>query len=195
MVKPSVLETRTRKKSSKTTQLNGKRAQRIPSWPGVLSPTKAVYICADQPVNSLFACGRAADHTFRVARDPGATRNVCSGLEIAVSLRGLIIHRIWLMPCAEASIRWPATATRHLGRCPRPQRSFQECGKQCRRGEGRSFAPQVTACPGCGRTTSSVLLQIPVAAHHALWAQLVDSTKFYSRERICLDEGRTVTRR
>jgi hypothetical protein len=35
MVKPSVLETRTRKKSCKTAQLNGKRAQRIPSWPGV----------------------------------------------------------------------------------------------------------------------------------------------------------------
>jgi len=36
MVKPSVLETRTRKKSCKIAQLNGKRAQRIPSWPGVL---------------------------------------------------------------------------------------------------------------------------------------------------------------
>src|SRR3954471_13925532 len=38
-----------------------------------LTPTKAVYICADQPVTSLFACGKAADHTFRVADRSGAS--------------------------------------------------------------------------------------------------------------------------
>jgi len=31
--------------------------------------TKAEYICADQPVTSFFACDKAADHTFRIARD------------------------------------------------------------------------------------------------------------------------------
>src|ERR1019366_6587373 len=34
------------------------------------APTKAEYICADQPVTSFFACDKAADHTFRFARDP-----------------------------------------------------------------------------------------------------------------------------
>src|SRR5258708_2528368 len=64
-VELGALETRTRKKSFKTEIVTRKRAQRIPSWPGV---TKAVYICADQPVTSpLCACGGAADHTFRVA--------------------------------------------------------------------------------------------------------------------------------
>src|SRR5882757_5024115 len=34
------LETRTRKKSFKTEIVTGKRAQRIPSWPGVIYPNK-----------------------------------------------------------------------------------------------------------------------------------------------------------
>jgi hypothetical protein len=38
--------------------------------PECFTPTKAVYICADQPANSFFACGRVADHTFRVACQP-----------------------------------------------------------------------------------------------------------------------------
>src|SRR5260370_30655921 len=53
----------------------GKRVQRIPSWPGVkrFTPTKAVYICADQLVTSSHsACGEAADHTFRFADHLGA---------------------------------------------------------------------------------------------------------------------------
>ena len=32
----------------------GNGAQRIPSWPGALAPTKAEYICADQPVTLTF---------------------------------------------------------------------------------------------------------------------------------------------
>src|SRR5271165_458131 len=32
----------------------GNRAQRIPSWLGVSTPTKAEYICADQPVTLTF---------------------------------------------------------------------------------------------------------------------------------------------
>src|SRR5713101_1478835 len=52
----------------------GKRAQRIPSWPGVIHSRKAVYICADQLVTSShFACGEAADHTFRLADHPSRT--------------------------------------------------------------------------------------------------------------------------
>ena len=52
----------------------GNGAQRIPSWPGALAPTKAEYICADQPPPlSFFACDKAADHTFRVvALKPGS---------------------------------------------------------------------------------------------------------------------------
>ena len=38
------------------------------------APTKAEYICADHPVTSFFACDKAADHTFRIARDSGAIR-------------------------------------------------------------------------------------------------------------------------
>jgi len=34
------------------------------------APTKAEYICADQPVTSFFACDKAADHTFRFADHP-----------------------------------------------------------------------------------------------------------------------------
>lgn len=53
----------------------GSRAQRIPSWPGVIDSNKAVYICADQLVtDSLFACGGAADHTFRFADNPRVDR-------------------------------------------------------------------------------------------------------------------------
>src|SRR6201987_3807086 len=32
----------------------GNGAQRIPSWPGATAPTKAAYICADQPVTFTF---------------------------------------------------------------------------------------------------------------------------------------------
>ncbi len=32
----------------------GRRTQRIPSWPGATVPTKAAYICADQPVTFTF---------------------------------------------------------------------------------------------------------------------------------------------
>ena len=32
----------------------GRRTQRIPSWPGAIAPTKAAYICADQPVTFTF---------------------------------------------------------------------------------------------------------------------------------------------
>jgi len=53
----------------------GKRAQGIPSWPGVINSTKAVYICADQPVILTFCYDEAADHTFRVARCSGAFPN------------------------------------------------------------------------------------------------------------------------
>src|SRR5260370_24385101 len=67
-VELGALETRTRKKSFETEIGTGKRAERIPSWPGVIHSNKAVYICEDQPVTSpLCACGGAADHTFRVA--------------------------------------------------------------------------------------------------------------------------------
>ena len=37
------------------------------------TPTKAVYICADQPVTSFFACGKAANHTFRMGYKPLGT--------------------------------------------------------------------------------------------------------------------------
>jgi hypothetical protein len=30
---------------------------------------KAEYICADHPVTSFFACDKAADHTYRFARE------------------------------------------------------------------------------------------------------------------------------
>jgi transposase len=46
-VEPGALQTRIRKKSFETALLMGKRARRIPSWPGAAAPTKAVYICAD----------------------------------------------------------------------------------------------------------------------------------------------------
>ena len=36
--------------------------------------TKAEYICADQPVTSFFACNKAADHTFRLARESARIR-------------------------------------------------------------------------------------------------------------------------
>src|SRR5580704_11514184 len=32
----------------------GRRTQRIPSWLGATAPTKAAYICADQPVTFTF---------------------------------------------------------------------------------------------------------------------------------------------
>jgi hypothetical protein len=35
---------------------------------------KAVYICADQAVTSLFACDDAADHTFRLADNAELTQ-------------------------------------------------------------------------------------------------------------------------
>ena len=38
----------------KTAYLMRNRAQRIPSWPGGTSPTKAEYICADQPAKFTF---------------------------------------------------------------------------------------------------------------------------------------------
>jgi hypothetical protein len=38
----------------KTAKLMGRRTQRIPSWPGATAPTKAAYICADQPVTFTF---------------------------------------------------------------------------------------------------------------------------------------------
>src|ERR1700731_3316063 len=39
---------------SKAALLIGTRAQRIPSWPGAETPTKAEYICADQPATLTF---------------------------------------------------------------------------------------------------------------------------------------------
>jgi hypothetical protein len=43
------------------------------------TPTKAVYICAGQPVTSLFACDKAAGHTFGIARHSGAIVRYESG--------------------------------------------------------------------------------------------------------------------
>ena len=68
MVSPSAVETRTRKQSVKTAQLNGRRRSAFPPGPECFTPPKAEYICADHTVISLFACNRAADHTFREAR-------------------------------------------------------------------------------------------------------------------------------
>jgi hypothetical protein len=42
------------KESSQTAYLERNRAQRIPSWPRVINPNKAVYICADQLVIIIF---------------------------------------------------------------------------------------------------------------------------------------------
>jgi hypothetical protein len=39
-----------------------------------LAPKKAEYICADQSCHSFFACGKAADHTFRMADNSGTIR-------------------------------------------------------------------------------------------------------------------------
>ena len=51
----------------KTAYLIRNRAQRIPSWPGGTSPTKAVYICADQPA------------TFTFCLQNGGGPYICSG--------------------------------------------------------------------------------------------------------------------
>src|SRR5919202_6988687 len=44
----------------------GRRRSAFPPGPERFPPLKAEYICADHTVISLFACNRAADHTFRL---------------------------------------------------------------------------------------------------------------------------------
>jgi hypothetical protein len=61
----------------KTAYLIRNRAQRIPSWPGGTSPTKAEYICADQP----------ATFTFRLQNGGGPY--ICSGAHSNASCRVL----------------------------------------------------------------------------------------------------------
>ena len=51
---PALLETCKPEKPSKAALLNRTSAQRIPSRPGACAPTKAEYICADQPVTFIF---------------------------------------------------------------------------------------------------------------------------------------------
>jgi hypothetical protein len=73
---PGALQTRNRKKSYETALLMGKRAQRIPSWPGATAPTKAVYIRADQPVTLTFRLRQGGGPYMPVAGDPpGTPRN------------------------------------------------------------------------------------------------------------------------
>src|ERR1035437_9352349 len=43
-----------KKSLHKTASFMRNRAQRIPSWPVENSPTKAIYICADQPATCIF---------------------------------------------------------------------------------------------------------------------------------------------
>jgi hypothetical protein len=70
---PGALQPRNRKKSYETALLMGKRAQRIPSWPG-LSLQRRPYTFAQTNLSlSLFACDKAADHTFRFFGDPPGT--------------------------------------------------------------------------------------------------------------------------
>src|SRR5260370_22558581 len=88
----------------------GKRVQRIPSWPGVkrFTPTKAVYICADQLVTSShFACGEAADHTFRFAGQSGVIRR--SDARYALDAKAAIFRRAWRLLPALAAILIPAS--------------------------------------------------------------------------------------
>ena len=62
----------TRKKSLKTAIVMGKRAKRIPSWPGVINPDKGrIHLCLPYSDASHFACGEAAGQRFRVGDNSG----------------------------------------------------------------------------------------------------------------------------
>ncbi len=62
MVEPGALQTRTRKKSFKTEIVMGNRAQRIPSWPGVIHSNKG-RIHSRRPTCDIL--------TFRLRRSGG----------------------------------------------------------------------------------------------------------------------------
>src|ERR1019366_2771516 len=76
------------------------------------APTKAEYICADQPVTSFFACDKAADHTFRFADSPFRV----VGLASMPLLETIMARHGWLSPLApnsapmKSSLRWAQAA-------------------------------------------------------------------------------------
>src|SRR6266702_6707796 len=74
----------------------GNGAQRIPSWPGASAPTKAEYICADQPVTLTFRLRKGGGPY--IPDGPQTARNLerrlCQGWKRGNAFGGLLSKKL-----------------------------------------------------------------------------------------------------